>query len=550
MIKKLIYFILIILNFNIISVVLPFSFYKNNIVSLLLYKKDNVSVMKELTEKQKLEDFEYLYDILRENYPYFQIEKERWGGEWLSRKEYFQDKIRNTKNNYEFYKALSEITMSIQNVHTNIISPYNYAEIRDIFNQTDFTPWNNILNNRKVNEKYEQWKDILRDKGVDYVSQSVPVSFYYVQGKYLSYDLGVTSSFTVGIPYDCELLEVDDKPVDDYIKSLREKQYYKYDYVRDKIYVPIIVFESLSSFKIKLKLCSPDGKIFERNLDSSYYNKATYSLTSRSFNDNVDLKKIEEGNIAYVGVNSFDYNNIDKDKDEILNFYREIKNYRNLIIDIRGNGGGADAYWLELLVRPLISEKKSYKFICAYRTGEYIKPFINNRIGINTLFLPKLVDANIEGITEKEKQGLVAEGFIRYSSFNYVIRPSKDSIHFKGNIFLLTDSDIYSSAENFCVFAKATNFATIIGTPTGGDGIGIDPIMAFLPNSGLIFRFPADVGVVPYNGINELKHTFPDIYVEQDRSNYYKKLSWDKKNKEDNINPYDTVLETTISLCK
>lgn len=44
---------------------------------------------------------------------------------------------------------------------------------------------------------------------------------------------------------------------------------------------------------------------------------------------------------------------------------------------------------------------------------------------------------------------------------------------------------VYSASESFAVFCQETGFATLVGSPTGGDGIGaLDPVFLQLPNSG------------------------------------------------------------------
>jgi C-terminal processing protease CtpA/Prc len=84
-------------------------------------------------------------------------------------------------------------------------------------------------------------------------------------------------------------------------------------------------------------------------------------------------------------------------------------------------------------------------------------------------------------------------------------------VDFTGKIYVLVDRANYSSAEKFCVFCKATEWATLIGEETGGDGIGFDPIFISLPNSGLLVRFPAGMGLNPSGRANEEYHTMPDI---------------------------------------
>jgi C-terminal processing protease CtpA/Prc len=70
---------------------------------------------------------------------------------------------------------------------------------------------------------------------------------------------------------------------------------------------------------------------------------------------------------------------------------------------------------------------------------------------------------------------------------------------------------VYSSSEGFAIFAKAHGWATLVGQRTGGDGMGITPFHAVLPESGLIMRYSGENGLNPDGGSNAEYHTAPNI---------------------------------------
>jgi starvation-inducible outer membrane lipoprotein len=63
----------------------------------------------ELSKQEKLEDFNRLYQVLKENYPYFKVEKRQTGYNWLAHKEEFKNMVANTEDDFEFYQVLREI---------------------------------------------------------------------------------------------------------------------------------------------------------------------------------------------------------------------------------------------------------------------------------------------------------------------------------------------------------------------------------------------------------------------------------------------------------
>lgn len=88
-----------------------------------------------------------------------------------------------------------------------------------------------------------------------------------------------------------------------------------------------------------------------------------------------------------------------------------------------------------------------------------------------------------------------------------------NGIGFGGKIYLLVDNDVYSSAETLAIFAKYTQFATLVGTPTRGDGVGTDPMITILPNTHFAVRYAKQLGLAPDGTINAIVGTQPDILV-------------------------------------
>lgn len=78
-------------------------------------------------------------------------------------------------------------------------------------------------------------------------------------------------------------------------------------------------------------------------------------------------------------------------------------------------------------------------------------------------------------------------------------------------LFLLVDGGVYSAADGFAMFCKATRFATVIGSNTGGDGGGRNVYRIKLPKSGLILQFRAMHGLNPDGSSNVEFGTTPDV---------------------------------------
>ncbi|MBL4936953.1 S41 family peptidase [Clostridium sp. YIM B02515] len=363
---------------------------------------------KQLTTKQKVEDFEYLYTILKENYPYFQLNKRVNNVDWLLNKEKYEKAIKETKSDEEFFNCIKEALKDLHNGHTNILNSEGYFLFKDMFK--NIPPPNQTL-------------DILTDK----------------------------------------------RAVERYGETQTNKE--------------------------------EDSQL---NAD-------------HSTKDNVTTTIVEKDKTAYLGVKSF--NNINMNNQEfetIYRFLKDIKDYKTLIIDIRGNGGGNESYWRDYIVAPLINEPLMQKTYCIFRGGSYTQNILKSTFGnsYDTMVLP------IDKLKKENLSKLPQEIFtdFKYYLKNIDIISPKGPVGFKGKIYLLVDERVYSSSEGFAIFAKSTGFATVVGEKTGGDGIGISPTLGVLPNSGYVFRYPQEMGLKSDGSSDEEFKTEPDIKVDAKKS--------------------------------
>jgi C-terminal processing protease CtpA/Prc len=466
--------------------------------------------LKELTSEEKIEDFRYAYDILKDSFPFFKVETDKTGLDWLGNKEGFEKQIAATKSNEEFYYALSGIVKMIQNGHTGVVSPSRYYSMAQGYNDIMNRPWDTVLNQSGVKSKYEAWKSIVKES-----TSVLPVKIQYIEGKYIA------AEDYNNIKKGYVLEAINEKQIDRYFKSNLDKYYLTYDYKRDKLYVSSNMILAENDKEYRTVFTTKAGeKITEKLTPIAYEQKSSAALESSAYEQRI----IEENKVAYLKVKSMSNRTITNDHTLIMEFFKSIKDYPYLIIDIRGNGGGTDNYWKNNIVAPLIIRKTSSINAMAYRGG-YIKPFLRSR-GIMTKPISELPEQF------KSEYTSAMESFITAPTS---VNP-ENSVGFKGKIFLLVDNAVYSSSESFAAFCKGTGFAEIVGTNTGGDGIGIDPCVMALPNSGLVVRFSLDMGINGDGTVNEQAHTKPDIFVETTYNDF--------------LEGKDTVLNKAVELCK
>lgn len=203
----------------------------------------------------------------------------------------------------------------------------------------------------------------------------------------------------------------------------------------------------------------------------------------------------------------------EEDIDKIKELYKNIDNYDDYIIDIRGNGGGNNLLWRDYIVKPIVNntyESTSYEL---HKDGKITKDYYSRR---NTEL------KNIEEFPNKDilKNVKNIEDYKYYSEYTFkftnesIFENGEDIKGYNGNIYLLVDKGVFSSSEGLTVFCKNSGWAKVVGNEnSGGDGIGIDPIVFVLPNSGLVVRSTAGKGLNKDGSSNLEEGTSLDLYM-------------------------------------
>jgi len=269
---------------------------------------------------------------------------------------------------------------------------------------------------------------------------------------------------------------------------------------------------------------TPRSELFY-NYDENHFDE------NESFeNGNIESELFEDEGIAYINVKSFRYENIELEQEIIFDIYEQIESYDDLVIDIRENRGGATRYFTKNIVEPLINEPLYTEEYMLYSENKYNKPFVESAI------------ENIKNHNESELSQTYGEilpldqlpefEMINESdilNLNSVIKLStqfvpSNEFDFNGRIWVLVGDRVYSASDAFAQMCEQTGFATLVGFPTGGDGVGLDPILISLPETGIIIRFSTHYGLNLNGQNNEEFGTSPDILLEFDDSAYEKVL--------------------------
>ena len=225
--------------------------------------------------------------------------------------------------------------------------------------------------------------------------------------------------------------------------------------------------------------------------------------------ENLHTLLLPEAGVAYLKVDNFltDYDpDYQQEAEAIRAFYDAAGDCADLIIDLTDNSGGNEGYWQNLLAAPLTDVPLSCTNYALLADSANNRPYIDN------VFAPSDLHpiSELPDLPRLERQGLEAATHFVESALR--VEPAAERAAFHGRVWLLVGPAVYSASESFAVFCQATGFATLVGSQTGGDGIGaLDPILMRLPNSGILIQFTMMYGLNPDGSSSEEAGTAPDI---------------------------------------
>ena len=440
-----------------------------------------------------LKDFGGLCDFVEGNYPYLKLKERTHGYNWLDMREGFEERIRAASDNEGFLLVIMDAVAALQNRHTWIMRPREVQEYNARYGDT--FPMNETFCD-EVAQAAGSWYGAYNRVTAIRSNTRFDVRISYDRGRYILTDYYANPLTEVGT----EATKVNGVPMDEAVKTCFEKDYIDWDYGREKAYLWTI---SPYDFGGDAVFTVTDAAVLETDMtfQTSTGSPTLSHLYPRSA---LTFERYEELGVGYMYVGTFDPSTIEPQYHRIIAFLKEIEDYDYLIIDIRGNTGGAFHPWIDGIVGPLLEEDTLHEYYLAYRTDSYVRQFhavwLDDRLKVpkdHFDYLPP------------EVQG---DGYEIYN-FSSTYAATHEA-GFNGEIILLTDNVVYSAAEGFTNFCKQTGFATIYGTPSGGDGFFVWPHYYVMPNSKLVVTVSSSMSLDRTGRANEEARTQPDVYHE------------------------------------
>lgn len=362
----------------------------------------NTPFKENLSEDEKIIGLSKLWSEVKYNFSNFELIPDvNWDAIYAE----YLPKVKQTKSTLEYYRLLMEMGARLKDGHTQVFIP---KELRE-----------------------------------EYFSRPA-IQTRLVEDKILIIDVFDPALQQNGIETGQEILAIDSIPVKDY--AAKQIAPYQVGAAKQDLEARIYDYQLLigsSKNPIELTLKDVKGKIFKKTLP-----RQTDAQLEKFQKPDAPFEfKMLPGNTAYVALNSFADNRAGKMFGEAFD---EIAKSDSLIIDVRENGGGNDAFGLQVL--SCLTDKP-----------------IPTLSGYTRQYRPLLRAAG----RPQDTYGV---------EFKDGYYPPNGKKLYSKPVIVLTSPRTYSAAEDFVVFYSQMNRGLIIGEPTGGS-TG-QPLFISLPGGG------------------------------------------------------------------
>lgn len=314
------------------------------------------------------------------------------------------------------------------------------------------------------------------------------------------------------------ILETRDLDVQGFVKLLRDT-FYRMDALAHLMLLEPSGFDFYHQTLLPKQTWSDYEPRYDLVFDAQ--TEATYALLGGGgsgqsiFNDTATLtsRYYADERAAYFHFSSFDLPSANNGRDFVADALASMGDVEHIIFDITGNPGGLDSVWHENIVSPFGGEDISYTYI--------------RRSPVTERFFYQEPRYRIQPICELPADVKVPDFVEELGFTDFVLAtcplPLEDftgkRVNSSAHRWLLIDGGTASAADGLAAFCKRSGWATLVGSPTLGDGgDSLYPVMIRLENTGLLVLFSASAAANTDGSLNAETGTAPDIPIRKGES--------------------------------
>lgn len=462
-----------------------------------------------ITKEQMYEDYDQFLKIIETYNAQWEIRKKHTGYDMLSVLQERRNKIEEIKGYWEFINFMDNSLDFIIDVHAarrpvfyDIPHP-RYAPGQSFYDSTHISAISSgleqYLDHKTANIRYKDYLRLIAAKYID--------GYYYMMAHFLfkNADTGDSISFQ-----NARIIAYDHQPIDIFVKnSIGDFFPYtvRWDFNNHKYYTTKLFI----SFNKTLKVEGDDGQFYE--FIPNHYKTQIQGPTTKGHKNspqNNDLYEkwdpqrisyLPEQKILYIYTEMMngqeDYNLIDSIK--VIGKGKQID---KIVIDVRGNQGGGDGFWCNML-SAIIKDTIYYQDRVALNYNDEVRAYFISEFPVEmtkefTMMEFPFLD---------NKKMLVREPISN-------IDPDTNSLQFDGPIYLFQDEQTYSSGHSFTSLARQVPQLISMGVSTGMmAGFGFNPWGFQLKNSRFTFKFEPAIDLSMADKWEDSFQCIPEIEV-------------------------------------
>jgi len=490
-----------------------------------------------ITQQQMYEDFDELIFILENANPQLPVRKAVTGYNQLDSAKLLRARIDTIQDYYEFIMLCHLATNYMYDIHARMATQC-YNQCNDTTIDTE------IIN--KIYTGYNRWLSETRERMGRTQSAYFPRNPAYIDGDYyLSgvYVLTTKENDTLVLK-NARIISYNNTPYSDYVKKNSHGTVHggiRWDFKLNQYYSP-----GYSAFLRagELVVENENGDIHAVNLNRYNSFSVLSQLSDTTLAHNNDLKYYDrlhrrENRVLYF------------EKDKILYLYlREMedleygtkvkefgkdKEIDKIVIDVRGNVGGTDVVWHNLL-KAIVADTLIYHPQMA---------FLNTELMRKRSMTPDSI------IEEKTFEWLPeTEYFVRNLKPHYFV-PDSNSLGYKGKIYVLQDDNVFSAGHSITSYCRHMEQLVSIGEPTGLlAGFGLAPFLFQLKNSKFSFLLEPVIDATNVSSALDVYQDIPEIHIEfsfEEKLKYLDYRRFDVQN-ENCLYKYDYLFKKVLEL--
>jgi hypothetical protein len=460
-----------------------------------------------LSKSEMYADFDTLAYLIKNIYPHYYVKSQLCATNYDEELAELRSQISSVQQMDDFIWILHKAMKLFCDEHFGIPSRQllsTYYKLETISHDIKFSP-ENIICTRKY---------FLLTHDSLHVKANLGMKFKYVDGKY--YTMRAFKYNGQIYPEGILLKYIDGMSVDTFVNYFYTGMLgSEYDYKHKKYFSEYLsVSPDFINKKTRFLVFEDDNRnILQDTFHTDVLLLEGLSKKIQKQDDNPTVFTIHDS-ILYVRMPNM-FGNEDFYIQEIKKLYNE--NYiKKIVIDIRGNPGGSDLVWMNVLSHIISDTIQQHVAIYAQNTDKRVRDYLirrnkdrNRPDSIQTEYLPLLNSELIQIYKDEEE-----------------IFPHENSIRFNGKIVIIQDENTYSAAGSLVTIAKGKdNIITTGYSMTNIGGRGLTPLLFQLMHTNMLIVVPF---VIDYSGVNQMSDFFkgvPEIECVQSISailrNYY-----------------------------